>query len=94
MHENYQQDISLSELAEHFNLSSSYISTIFKANTGENFKESLNRYRIQKAKEILSSEDMKVNQVAEMVGYNNVNTFIRIFKKYVGLSPGQYDKSI
>jgi two-component system, response regulator YesN len=94
IHENYQNDISLSDLSEHFHLSSSYISTIFKSETGENFKEFLNRYRIQKAKEILSSQNIKVNSVAEMVGYNNVNTFIRLFKKYVGLSPGQYEKSI
>jgi two-component system, response regulator YesN len=91
--QNYESDISLTDLSEEFDLSSSYISTIFKTHTGENFKEYLNRYRIQKAKEILSSNNVQVNQVAVMVGYNNVNTFIRLFKKYVGLSPGQYEKN-
>src|SRR5690606_12033223 len=91
---NYTSDISLNDLSDKFQLSTSYISTIFKAYTGTNFKEFLNRYRIQKAKEILSSNDIMVNQVALMVGYNNVNTFIRLFKKYVGLSPGQYEKNI
>ncbi|MEH6994973.1 AraC family transcriptional regulator [Neobacillus drentensis] len=89
--DHYDKDISLTDMAEHFNLTSSYISTIFKTNMGENFKEFLNRYRINKAKEILESESVKINQLAGMVGYNNVNTFIRIFKKYVGLSPGQYE---
>lgn len=92
--QNYTSDISLNDLSDKFQLSTSYISTIFKAYTGTNFKEFLNRYRIQKAKEILSSNDIMVNQVALMVGYNNVNTFIRLFKKYVGLSPGQYEKNI
>jgi AraC-like DNA-binding protein len=91
IYEYYDEDISLTDMAEHFNLTSSYISTIFKTNLGENFKEFLNRHRIQKAKEILETEDLKIHQVAERVGYNNVNTFIRIFKKYVGLSPGQYE---
>ncbi|RLQ94294.1 helix-turn-helix domain-containing protein [Falsibacillus albus] len=93
IYENYQQDISLNDLAAHFHLSPSYISTIFKTETGKNFKDLLNQYRIQKAKEILSgNENIKIHQVAELVGYNNVNSFIRIFKKYVGLSPGQYEK--
>jgi AraC-like DNA-binding protein len=90
IYEHYDQDISLTDLAEHFNLTSSYISTIFKTNLGENFKDFLNQHRIQKAKGILETEDVKIHQVAERVGYNNVNTFIRIFKKYVGLSPGQF----
>ncbi|KKI90225.1 hypothetical protein WQ54_19775 [Bacillus sp. SA1-12] len=93
IHENFQRDLSLSDLAEHFNLTSSYVSRVFKEQTGENFKEYLNLYRVEKAKEILSAQDVKINQVASMVGFNNVNTFIRTFKKYVGLSPGQYEKS-
>jgi YesN/AraC family two-component response regulator len=93
IHLNFQKDLSLTDLAEHFNLSSSYVSTIFKEKTGENFKEYLNMYRIKAAKEILANSDVKISEVATMVGFNNVNTFIRIFKKYVGLSPGQYEKT-
>lgn len=92
IHENFHRDLSLTDLADHFNLSSSYVSTVFKEQTGENFKEYLNMYRVKKAKEILSVQEVKISQVASMVGFNNVNTFIRIFKKYVGLSPGQYEK--
>ncbi|WP_191565552.1 helix-turn-helix domain-containing protein [Metabacillus idriensis] len=93
IHMNFQKDLSLTDLAEHFNLSSSYVSTIFKEKTGENFKEYLNMYRIKVAKEILANSDVKISELATMVGFNNVNTFIRIFKKYVGLSPGQYEKT-
>ncbi|MBS2968493.1 helix-turn-helix transcriptional regulator [Metabacillus sp. KIGAM252] len=91
--EHYSKDLSLQDLSEHFQLTPSYISTIFKEHAGENYKEYLNRFRIEKAKELLADKNMKVNEAARMVGYNNVNTFIRIFKKYVGLSPGQYEKS-
>ncbi|MFI8684996.1 helix-turn-helix domain-containing protein [Rossellomorea sp. NPDC077527] len=92
IYSNYQRDISLTDLAEHFKLSASYVSTIFKEHTGENYKEFLNRYRVEKAKEILQTQNVKIQELSGMVGYNNVNTFIRIFKKYVGLSPGQYEK--
>ncbi|AZB42477.1 helix-turn-helix domain-containing protein [Bacillus sp. FJAT-42376] len=89
----YHEDLSLQDLSERFQLTPSYISTIFKDHTGENYKEYLNRYRIQKAKELLADKKIKVHEASKLVGYNNVNTFIRIFKKYVGLSPGQYERS-
>ncbi|MBM7585540.1 AraC-like DNA-binding protein [Bacillus pakistanensis] len=93
IHHNYEKDISLNDLADEFRLSSTYISTIFKNHTGENYKDYLNKYRILKAREILESEEVKIKELAGRVGFNNVNTFIRTFKKYVGLPPGQYEKS-
>jgi two-component system, response regulator YesN len=91
--QNYEKDISLHDLADEFGLSSSYISTIFKNHTGENYKDYLNKYRILKAQEILENREVKIKELAGMVGFNNVNTFIRTFKRYVGLPPGQYEKS-
>ncbi|USK36727.1 helix-turn-helix transcriptional regulator (plasmid) [Bacillus sp. F19] len=92
IYDNYEKDISLNDLAENFNLSSSYISTLFKTHIGQNFKEFLNRYRIEKSKEMFKNHHFKVHQVSEMVGFNNVQTFIRLFKKYTGISPGQYNE--
>jgi two-component system, response regulator YesN len=91
--QNYEKDISLHDLADEFGLSTSYISTIFKNHTGENYKDYLNKYRISKAQEILENREIKIKELAGMVGFNNVNTFIRTFKRYVGLPPGQYEKS-
>lgn len=93
MHAHYQKDIGLADLAEHFNLSSNYISFLIKEHIGDNFKDYLNEYRVRQAKRIISeTPDIKVNDLAGMVGCNNANTFIRIFKKYEGVSPGQYLK--
>jgi two-component system response regulator YesN len=93
IHAHFDEDISLSDIAERFNLSLGYISLLFKKFTGENFKEYLNQYRVTKAKEYLNAEEVySINDVAGKVGCNNVNTFIRIFKKYEGVSPGQYAK--
>lgn len=93
IHEHFNEDISLSGVAEQLNLSLGYISLLFKKYTGENFKEYLNQYRVAKAKELLNADEgYSINEVSGMVGCNNVNTFIRIFKKYEGVPPGQYAK--
>lgn len=87
---NYSNDISLTDIAEYFNMSTCYLSTMFKHYTGENFKDYLNFYRVKKAKEYLQNGKMKMGAVAKLVGCNSINTFIRIFKKYEGVPPGQY----
>ena len=59
---------------------------------GDNFKNYINMYRIEKAKEILrEKKDIKIKDLAEKLGYNSSNTFIRIFKKYEGISPTQFN---
>ena len=91
VHDHYDRDISLTDLAEQFNFSPGYISILFKNYVGENYKDYLNLYRVNKAKEIYNSNHrLTVNEIGERVGFNHVNTFIRIFKKYEGVSPGQY----
>ncbi len=93
--EHYHEDISLEEVSTHLNLSTGYFSTIFKKETGENFKGYLNKYRAQKAKELLEENpNIKIKDLAIRVGYYNVNSFIRMFKKYEGTSPGEYAKRI
>lgn len=87
---NYSNDISLTDISEHFNMSPCYLSTMFKFYTGENFRDYLNYYRVEKAKEYLKNGKTKIGLVAKMVGCNSINTFIRIFKKYEGMSPGKY----
>lgn len=91
IHNNYNKDISLLNIAEYFSLTPAYVSTLFKSATGENFKDYLNIYRVKKAKEILDqNKDIRMKDLAELVGCNSMNTFFRIFKKYEGLAPGQY----
>lgn len=71
-----------------------YFSTVFKYYTGYKYKDYLNSYRVKIAKDLLQNSNLKINEVSEKVGCSNVNTFIRIFKKYEGMSPGQYYASI
>lgn len=94
INENYDKDISLTDIAEHFELSEGYISKLFKSSLDVNFKTYVNKLKVKKAKELLNRRDCRVNDIAAMVGCNNTNTFIRIFKQYEGVSPGEYMKSL
>ncbi len=88
--ERYQDvNISISSVAEHFGLHSSYLSKFYKEQTGESMLDAINRTRLQKAKTLLS-EGSSIGDAAVKVGFYNSNAFIRVFKKYEGITPGQF----
>ena len=84
------EQISLSMVAEAFNVSPSYISRFFKEQLDYNFLEYVNRKRIELAKEQLCDQTLDINTISRAVGYDNTSSFRRIFKKYVGISPSEY----
>ncbi|MGL4508893.1 helix-turn-helix transcriptional regulator, partial [Cetobacterium sp.] len=91
LEDNYSNDFSLEDLSEYLGFSFRYTSLLFKKNMGDNFKNYLNLFRINKSKEIIqNNKNIKIKEVAELVGYNSSNTFIRIFKKYEGISPARF----
>lgn len=88
---NYMQpDLNVNNIGFAFKLSPSYISKLFKDREGESILGYLNRKRTESAKKLLSTTDSPVSKIAESVGFNYSNVFIRIFKKSTGLTPGQY----
>ena len=91
--EHYMYDISLSELADKYQVSQSYIGKLFRENLQTTFKDYLNQYRVDVAKKLLTDHPaMKINAVAEQVGFINTVTFNRVFKRYEGIAPGEYRK--
>lgn len=90
--DNFDKDISLTTISDHFKLSEGYISKLLKSTANINFKNYVNTLKVSKAKKMLSTGKYKVNEVSAMVGCDNTNTFIRIFKKYEGISPGEFIK--
>ncbi|MFC4099691.1 response regulator transcription factor [Paenibacillus xanthanilyticus] len=88
---NYQQPLKLETLADVLGYNSAYLGKLFKTTTGEYFNSYLDKVRIEKAKSFLD-QGMKVYQVAEKVGYTNVDYFHSKFRKYVGESPSAYKK--
>ncbi|WP_409342521.1 helix-turn-helix domain-containing protein [Paenibacillus sp. MBLB4367] len=83
-------DLSLNYLASEFKLSVSHVSRLFKEQTERNFIDYLMDIRMRKAKELLAGSDMLIRDVSGAVGYTNVNSFVRIFKKSTGFTPGEY----
>lgn len=84
-------DFSASLLETEFNVTSAHISRIFKDYTGMTVQNYLTRLRINHAKELLMMQDhLSQQQIAGMVGYASLQTFMRAFKKETGMSPGVY----
>ena len=91
IHRNYHENLKLETLAELFNYNSAYLGKLFKNYTGNYFNTYLDIVRMENAKALLA-EGYKVYQVAERVGYTNVDYFHNKFKKYIGMSPTTYRK--
>ncbi len=85
-------DLSLTKIGGYMNVSESYASRIIKEYAGINFQEYLTQIRIERAKQALKNTDMSVAQVGMQVGYISNHSFIRLFKKLEGMSPGQWRK--
>lgn len=95
LNENYENKISLDQIARNMYLSPVYISKIFKEETGESPINYLIKIRLEKAKDLLvHSDDNSIKSVANQVGYDDVYHFSKLFKKYYGISPLYYKKSM
>ena len=87
IHEEYSTPLSLSGVAARLNVSPSYFSTLFKANTGYAFSDYLFRYRMSIARDLLHAGEYKVYEISAMVGYPDVVQFSKRFKQFFTLSP-------
>jgi len=88
--ENLLRRISLEEVAQYCCLSKYHFSHLFKKEVGMSFVDFLNKIRIEKALQYLETTDLTVQQIANLVGFEDSNYFSRIFKKYMQHSPTEY----
>ena len=84
-----QPDFSISMLADQFHVSITYMSTMFKKELNMNFSDYLWMLRLNKAKELLCTTDMSINEISIAVGYLNTTSFQRKFKQETGMTPSQ-----
>lgn len=92
--ENYQDpDLNISQTGLAFQITPAYLSSLFKSQTGESLLDYINHTRVSKAK-ILLQEGHSIVEIAQMVGYRNSSSFIRVFKKIEGVTPGQLKKTM
>ncbi|MNI84013.1 HTH-type transcriptional activator Btr [compost metagenome] len=87
---NYHKDLSIEEVAEVADLSISHFCTLFKQISGYTFLEFVTHCRMEKAKYILQNSNVKVYQVAPLVGYQDPRYFTQVFKKATGKTPTEY----
>lgn len=90
--EHYMEDLSLKDISKLFYTDMYYLCHIFKNVTGSTFKSYLIKQRISKAKDLLAYTEDHITQVGFDCGFNNINHFIRTFKKMLGITPHQYRK--
>jgi AraC-like DNA-binding protein len=89
MNHSYPQDLSLESCAERFQTNPFQLSRSFKHVLGVTFVDYLTELRLEKTKALLASTNLKINEIADQVGYQH--TYLnRIFKKYFGMTPTQY----
>lgn len=89
----YMNEISISQIADQFNLTANYLSTVFHQKTGEKFIEYLTKTRIEAAKRLLiQNESASVQDIALLVGYNSARHFSTLFQKQTGMTPSAYRK--
>ncbi|MFP4364030.1 MAG: response regulator [Spirochaetia bacterium] len=94
LQKNYDRQVNLNDAAEIFYLSPKYLSRIFKEKTGIGFNSYKLQIKLEKAKELLTNTDATVSEVAYKLGYVNVESFIRFFKKYEKTTPTRYRNTI
>ncbi|MGB8453537.1 MAG: response regulator [Anaerocolumna sp.] len=88
---NYRnENLSVKDISEHVFLSSTYVCTLFKNETGKTLNQFLTEFRIEKAKNMLMDSRYKITDISAKAGYSDSNYFGKAFKKIVGLSPSEY----
>ncbi|MBB6732617.1 helix-turn-helix domain-containing protein [Cohnella zeiphila] len=87
-------DLSLSHLSDRFGINGKYLSQLFKDEFGVKFVDFLIGLRISQSQKLLRDTELSVNEISRRVGYEHAISFGRVFKKSVGVSPGDYRKAM
>ena len=92
MEEFYSTGITLEEVAARLHVTTEYLSSLFKKETGTTFSETIRNYRVEKIKEYLSESTYSITKIAEKTGYTDPKYMSKVFKEVVGVRPTDYRK--
>ena len=84
------EDLSLENVAEHFGMHKVYLAKVFKDEKNMSVNEYIRTVRMERAKQMLENDTIKISAVVEALGFNNPQTFYNLFKKHTGMSPSEY----
>jgi len=91
---NYRRSFGVKELAHELRLTPNYLSSVYKKETGMGINRALQTIRLERAKELLDTTDMRIREIAVGVGIDDSNYFARLFKRTYGLSPEDYRRRV
>lgn len=89
--EHYMDKLTLNQIAQDIHANGSYLSRLYKMKTGHNLFDEINKMKLEKAKEFINHGN-KIYEAAQKVGFDDVSYFSRVFRKYEGCSPREYEK--
>lgn len=88
--ENLASDLSLTAVADRVRLNSQYLSALFKERTGENFSRYVARLRVEKARRLLETTNLKIYEIAALCGFGSEKSFLAVFKEIAGTTPSRF----
>ena len=91
--ENYAKDLNMAVVSNYISMNYSLFSYSFKQFTGMNFVGYLKNIRMDEAKKLLAETELKVNEISQQVGYDNVKHFMKTFKAMTGVAPSEFRKN-
>lgn len=89
IHENYDREITLNDLAQHLHVSPTHLSRLFRKEVGTSFIDYLVSYRIERARQLIRQTDLDLKTIGERVGFHGYNYFLRAYKEKTGHTPSQ-----
>ncbi|WP_062354054.1 response regulator transcription factor [Bacillus kwashiorkori] len=90
IHTHYHQELSLKTLGQRFHINAIYLGQLFQKEVGIVFSEYINRYRLERAKELLKTTNYRAGEIGRQVGYSDTTYFYKQFKKSVGVTPTEW----
>jgi two-component system response regulator YesN len=87
----HDQELSVKRIAQHLYINQTYLRTMFKKETGMTVSEYITTVRMNEAKDLLLSGNLRLSNISDAVGYNDASYFSKCFKKYYGISPSEYE---
>ena len=91
--EHYMDKLNLTQIAQEIHANGSYLSRLYKTKTGQNLFDVINKMKLEKAKEYMS-QGKRIYEIAQMVGFDDVSYFSRVFRKHEGCSPREYENRL